>query len=304
MGAWSGAQFVGRSADSPLASFPDAAIDDRGRAPVVWDLEEFDQRRPVGILKPEGGAFRGEPLTLAPPRPVAPGPAAKPSVALAASGRATVAWEQSDGEHASILAREFDASGLGPETVILGRARTYVRERPASACRPRGARVLERSPRARLFVVRGRRYGCLLARGKRLSLPPRYAFPPADLAGPLVAFAPDECTPSCRGRVAVMDLRDERTGINRKVPAGGEVWSVVARANGALAWISCPAEGRRRYGRLRQCIRERRVFALDSDGRTVRLLDESHAIDRRSLELRGDRLTWRRGGVRRHARLR
>jgi hypothetical protein len=179
--------------------------------------------------------------------------------------------------------------------------------------------VVARSPRAVLVEGGRSRYGrirfaCLYARGVRIFIDPMWVFPPLRVAGPYAAYASVSCDVDyCDTSVEVVDLRDELYGLSRRPDAlrgGGdaEVPDVELKPDGAVAWIACPSLYGPAYGTIERCFRgsgrEKRVYALDRRRARPRLLDASPRIDPESLTLRGSRLTWRKAGHLRAARLR
>ena len=290
------------------------AMNHNGDAALTWASLD---RAVHASYRPAGSAF-GKQRKLAPPRPFAPGGAfVRPALAIDGSGRATATWEESDGQHVSVYARDFYARHLA-RRVRIGRLPTYEREGPPSECRPSWARVIKSSPRATILVStrgddKGYHYGCLLARGAPVALLDEDGlFPPIAFAGPLVGYAIDSCDPDdCYTLVSVTDLRDDSDGVNRGADAGpsssSEVPAVVLKSNGAVAWVSCSTLNPS-YGAIHSCTarsgKRKRVYAFDRRGARPRLLDVSRRIDPASLTLRGSRLTWRRNGKLQAARLR
>lgn len=294
-----------------------AGIDAHGRAAVVW--EEPDRELRATYRAPDG--VFGAPFTLAPARPFAPGTFGAPTVWVSGSGRATVVWEQSDGDYATAFARDFAASGAAAPPRAIGRARTWHREHPRSACTPRDYRVVRRTKRAVVVVStrgsdEGSHYACLFARGKLLLLDDRkelYGYRAVALAGPLVANAVDDCGPkTCVTYLTVTDLRDEDDGIEGQASVApyqaGELASIALKPNGSVAWIGCTSHRRASRGRVRRCVRgghaTKWVFAQRAGDQEPLQLDVGRSIDPTSLHLHGSRLTWRHGKARRHATLR
>jgi hypothetical protein len=228
------------------------------------------------------------------------------------TGRATTAWEESDGATVRTFTRDFDGSGAAAATEFDPQP-TYRQDRPASACRPRGTRVVRSSEQSTVFVRRGSRFACLLGRGVPVLLFGDRLFPRRTiaLAGPLVAYAYDftgENEPTDefpqQTQLVVRDLRDEVSGVNRRAyvedARTGELAATRLRADGAVAWISCPSN-QSAYGRLSPACerpggRLKHVWALDSTLDEPRRLDAGRRIDPHSLTLSGSELTWRRRG--------
>jgi hypothetical protein len=286
------------------------AINERGDVAIAW--RDLDDVR--AAFRPAGGELSR--LRLTAPRGARYDALQVPALALDPGGAATAAWESFRGERLRYVARGFGASGLGGARTIAERP-TYLREAPARACRPPGARTLRRNRRALVVRTRGAPvtlHACLLARGSpraiRLEGQPRRAL---DLAGPLVAYAATDCdVESCGTFVQVLDLRADHAGLGRIEDGGlppddtAAIGSLQLRANGAVAWIACPvlAAGDGVDPDCREGGSRARVFKRDSFGRRRQLLDRGRAIDATSLRLRGRRLTWRHGGRTRSATLR
>jgi hypothetical protein len=291
------------------------AMNRRGDAALTW---ASDDRAVHATYRPAGAAF-GAQRKLSRPRPFAPGGYfVSPGLAIDGAGRATVTWEESDGRHVSVYARDFQARHARAR-VRVGRLPTFRREGPASDCRPSWGRVIRSSRQATVFVgtrgeENGRHYACLLARGAQISLyDDDGLFPPIALAGPLVGYAEDICDPDeCETIVSVTDLRDDEEGVDRGAPAGpggtSEVPALVLKGNGALAWVSCAAPSGPTFGTIGDCVlgsrTKKRVYAFDRRSFRPRLLDVSRRISPETLTLQGSRLTWRRNGKLQAARLR
>jgi hypothetical protein len=268
---------------------PRVAVDDAGDVAAVWSSRDRAVR---AMYRPAGNAHFGKPIVLAGPRPLAPGFEA-PSVTIANSGRATTAWEQSDGARIKVIARDFAGSRPGRREVV-GSLPSFVREGPRDACRPVGSRLIRSSRQARVFVA-GDYFGCLFARGLPLNLTgfgETLQSPSAiSLAGPLVAF-------TTQTQIKVVDLRDSETGINRTMDLGRDTFVAASRlrATGSVAWIACAS---RCTGAVKKLL-----FAWNRGVFLPHLLDSGRKIDAGSLRLRGSRLSWRHGGKLRRARLR
>jgi hypothetical protein len=307
---WSAPQ---QFAVDPLAEGFRLVMNVRGDAALTW--ASYD-RAVHGTYRAAGGAF-GKRRKLSASRPFAPGGHfVRPGLTIDGAGRATVTWEESDGSHVSVFARDFSAGDTRPR-VRVGRLPTYRREGPASGCRPSWGRVIKRSRQATVFVgtrgdARYHHFACLLARGAPVALyDDDGLFPPIALAGPLVGYAGDICDPeTCETFVSVTDLRDDSDGVNRGAPAGpggtSEVPALVLNSNGALAWVSCTAFNPA-YGAIHVCTaksrKRKRVYALDRHSYRMRLLQVSRRIDPGSLALHGSRLSWLDGRKRHAARL-
>jgi hypothetical protein len=231
------------------------------------------------------------------------------------SGRATAAWEQSDGATIRTVTRDFVSSGAAP-VMTVGSAPSFVTEAAPGACRPAGARVLRASTQATIFISGGY-LACLLARGKPVPLTTadEESNQPSGsmaLAGPFVAYAVDFLGHSSHfSTMAVTDLRDPDGGINRSAPLDrtdvGFLVESRLKPNGAVAWITCPVlekpgESRRRCQHAGAMTKH--VFAWDRYALKPRLLDSGRTIDPTRFRLRGSKLTWRHGNKLRHARLR
>jgi hypothetical protein len=282
------------------------AVNDRGDVAAVWSGGADLVR---GVYRRAGSRRFGSPRTLAPRDPLSSGTfyapsIEQPSLALDASGRATAAWEVSDGATVRAFVRDFDASGLRAR-VAVDALPTLTQEAPPESCRPAGAAV-RRSTRAATIFGNDifNLYACLFARGTPVELAPRnfdlVAQPPRtmSLAGPFVALARDY---SARGGayslLTVIDLRDEHYGLNREADLDGPgIATLLAsrlKPNGAVGWIS-----RRKGGKLK------RVWAWDRRRVRPRLLDRGRRVAPGSLQLKGSQLTWRRAGKLHHASLR
>lgn len=290
--------------------FARAAVGERGDVALAWG----EEGNAVGAAYLGPGATDWQLFEMAAARPGSPGGPLDPAVVVDGSGRATTAWEESDGETVQTFTRDFDGTGAPPPAVEVDSLPTFRQEHPASACHPRGARVVRRSPQAVIFVRPPTRYGCLRARGVPVPLFDNI-FPPRTMAfaGPLVAYGSDFADEyDAITYLTVTDLRDEMSGVNRiadlETTRVGELAATKLRLDGAVAWASCPAK-QSVLGRLsRACERPggklKHVWALDSAAREPRLLDSGRRIDPRTLELRGSRLTWRKRGRVQHATLR
>jgi hypothetical protein len=262
-------------------------------------------------------AARWRIVKLASARPFEPGGPEVPSLALDDSGKATAAWEESDGATVRTFVRDFDVSSDGSPLEV-DAAPSFVQERPDAGCRSRFDRHVLRAPGARVFYRDGGNlYGCLLARGvpERLTSDDDFPFPRRTLAiaGPLVAFGSDYAAHSTEfSSLSVRDLRDQSSGVIRfallETTDTGMLAATRLMPNGAVAWVSCPTHEvslgvvsqscERPGGRLKH------VWALDSHTERPRLLDGGRRIDPHSFRLRGSQLTWRKRGRLRGAFLR
>jgi hypothetical protein len=293
----------------PIEQQPRVAADDRGDAAVLWGAE--DHAALAGYMS--AGSPAWQTLELAAARPADPGGPLDPALVIDDRGRATASWEESDGDTVRTVTRDFDASGAAPP-VQVGALPTFLQVHPASACRPRDGRVVRSWSRGTMFRRDLSLYGCLFGRGVPVPLfdgifPSRTSA----IAGPLVAHGDDFADEyEAYTRLRVTDLRDEVSGVNRvadlETTRVGELARTRLRADGAVAWISCPRR-HSPFGRLsRRCERPggrlKHVWAFDSTGAEPRLLDSGRGIDPRTLRLRGSRLTWRKAGELRRAILR
>jgi hypothetical protein len=279
------------------------AIDGPGDAVVAWGHPRFGVH---AIYRPAGGSFAA-PLRLAGPRL-----GGLPDVSIDDAGRATAAWEQSDGERIELAARSFGPAGAAPAQVLRSAAAYKRLPHARSRCNPPRTRTVLRTREARVYRDLRKRYhpeyACFLRRGKPIAL--EYGFddfavtasgPPAmALAGPLVAYIyDDEQCGTCAGieALTVLDLRTGATA-NGFGPEGdpyasgyGPIGRLVLRRDAALAYI---ALGDRFI----------RVFKMDSGAPRPVLLAKGTRIDERFLRLRHGRVQWRDAGRVRSAPLR
>jgi hypothetical protein len=281
------------------------AIDGSGDAVVAWGDPRFSVQ---AIYRPAGGVF-GSAVRLAGPRL-----GGLPDVSIDDTGRATAAWQQSDGERIQLAARTFGQSGAVAPAQVLRTAPAYRRLPHARArCHPPRTRTLLETREARVYrdLRKSNRpkYACLLRRGKPIAL--EYAFddfpvtaagPPAmALAGPLLAYVyNDEQCGTCGGRdgLTVLDLRTGRTANGFGPEADpdpnafdfGPLRRLVLRRDAALAYI--------------QCSRGCHVFKMDSGAARPVLLAKGRGIDPHFLRLKHGRVRWRQGGHARSAPLR
>jgi hypothetical protein len=275
------------------------AVGDAGDAVAGWQREDH---RVVVAYRPHGGGF-GKAFVVAAARPFAPGPVDPPALVIDGAGKATAAWEQSNGAKVATFARSFDGTRLG-RVARVGVLPSFVREGPPSACRPaRKSDLLARTSEATVFW-NDALYGCLLARGAPVKLPSSDDDSPQlgsiALAGPLVAHADDYLAHSTAlTTVNVTDLRDRDSGLSRIVLAEpGDTIAVVPairlKRNGAFAFTEYPEDA---PGRVR-------VKVCDAQSSRVRVVDSGRGIAPRTLRLEGSRLTWKHGKRLRHATLR
>jgi hypothetical protein len=300
------------ASDAKITLDPLAQVDNAGDVAVAWFAR---RRRVMATYRPAGGTVQQTRL-IAREAPVAPPQVDHPGLAIDPAGRATVAWEESDGTTIRTRVRDFDASSTQP-TGRVGAVPSFVREAPPEACRPRGATVLLASPQAIVFGFPGSAYACLLARGTPVPLTsleePELQVQPVRamaLAGPLLAYASDFIGHGDYATsMVVTDLRDPNSGANRGTVISGPndgayVLATRLRPNGAVAWIDC----RTTYVSLRRCARpgatRKEVVGWDSATQQPRRLDAGRGIDVRTFMLHGSRLTWRNAGKLHHARLR
>jgi hypothetical protein len=278
---------------------PTGAVDDRGDVAIAWF--DPDHPRVLGSYRLAAGAADRARILGGARRP-SPIEVRVPGLAIDASGRATVAWERSDGATIRTVVRDFDASTTSA-TTRLGKLPSFAREGAPGACRPTGASVLLSTPQATVFSQNGE-WACLLARGAPVHLThdPAERQPTAvSLAGPFVAYAVDYSGHSSDfTTIYVTDLRDPDSGLNRSAGLGKGiddpvlVFTTRLKPNGAVAWVDQGEEPGRPVA----------VHAWNAHAAKPRLLDRGRRIAPRSLRLKGSRLTWRKRGKVRHATLR
>jgi hypothetical protein len=300
---------IAKGAKSAL--HPIARVDDGGDVAVAWFTAH---RRVFATYRPAGGTAQPPRLIGSEP-PAAPPPVDQPGLAIDVTGRATVAWEESDGTTIRTLARDFDAPLTRP-TATVGALPSVTRQGPPEACRPQGARVLLATAEATVFSSGGSLSACLLARGAPVPLTtmPEESTQPVEamaLAGPFVAYARDFIGHGDYDTsMVVTDLRDPDSGLNRGFSVAGpydgaHVVATRLKQNGAVAWIDCPhaiETTRERCAHVGAS--SKYVFAWGATAEKPRRLDHGRRIDPRSFKLRGSRLTWRKRGKLRHATLR
>jgi hypothetical protein len=296
-------------------------VNDSGDAAAVW----AESRHVVRAIYRRRGASRfRDSLTLAPPRPFAPGAgldadaSTHPSLVLDDSGRATAAWERWDGASVNAVARDFDGSAAAPP-LVLDSLPSFVREAPESTCLPDGPGAIVRRSAQSTVLLGGLqdRLGCLLARGKPVSLAPyeeesMQAEQTIVLVGPLVGYGLDYVGHGdAESDFVITDLRDELYGLNRaaKMDRTDLAMLVTSRLkeDGAAAWISCPDQSqdpRREPACRRTGGTVKHVWAWGRRQTRPRLLDSGRRVAPSSFRLKGSRLTWRRAGELHHATLR
>jgi hypothetical protein len=247
--------------------------------------------------------------------------AGRPSVVVDDSGRATAAWEETNGATVRTYTRDFDQGGIS-QGVPASSVPSYISEAPPAACRPGDAQVAQASALSTVFVQHNSVYGCLLARGVPVGLSGGYddgvSYEPQSpkrmaLAGALLAYAADYGGHSFESSALIVtDLRDPAGGVSRgwgiATTESAELAAIRLRANGAVAWIGC-ATDQAPYGALNDSCQHRggdrkEVWVWPVRRRKPSLVDRGRIIDPRSFHLRGSKLTWRHGPKLRHARLR
>ena len=288
------------------------AVNDRGDATVAWPGRDDAIQAAYRTARPRSWRL----IELAPPRPLLPLPGGVPSVVIGGSGRATAAWEETNGAKVRTYTRGFDVREVGRQ-VQVDVVRSYVREGPPEACRPPGVRLAQDSGFSTVFEQNYRVYGCLAARGVPVQLngeqpydtqsPTRMA-----LAGDLVAYGEDFYGSGVESSsLTVSDLRDFGNGLSRFASLAStdtaELAAIELKPNGAAAWVSCPSSDfpfrypsypcQHRGGESKQ------VWVWPRHRLHPQLVDHGRQIDPRSFRLRGSRLSWRNGRVLRHARL-
>lgn len=291
------------------------AIDASGDAVIAWGDPRFSVH---AIYRPAGASF-GAPLRLVGPRL-----GGVPDVSIDDGGRATAAWQQSDGEHVELVTRSFGPSGASTPAQVLKAAPAFRSlPHPRARCHPPRTRTLLETRYASVYRDLRRtyqiglsshyhpKYACLVRRGKPLALDygfddfPVTAAGPSSiaLAGPLVAYVyfDEQCGP-CGGihGLTVMDLRTGRTA-NGFGPEGdpdpdafdnGPIRRLVLRRDAALAYIQC--FGTRRNHCHRRGVTSY-VFKMDSGAARPARLAKGKGIDPRFLRLGHGRVTWRQG---------
>ncbi|MEA2161510.1 MAG: hypothetical protein QOD66_3890 [Solirubrobacteraceae bacterium] len=174
-------------------------------------------------------------------------------------------------------------------------------------CGPAAARTLASGPHARVYASRGVVFGCAAGGARSFRLGGTGSCIGSDRVGPVVvageiaAFASERCgIDTGFTLVVVRDLRDgKRLSASAAASSPGpesftSVNSLVARSDGAVAWIA----GASSIGNHMTNVEVHRV-----DRRGQALLDAGRTIARGSLRLRRSRLTWTHGGQLRSATL-
>jgi hypothetical protein len=309
-----GGQFVG----SPL--FPVAnlqvssiAVDEQGDTAVAWRGLNGNGIR--AAYRPSGTGEWSAAQVLSRRRYAAGLTIASPGLVIDATGTATAAWDEDDFETVRTFTRDFRASSAQPK-VLVDSVPAYSRAGPPSACRV--GKLIRKTARAIVFEDRSHTvYGCLLARGApvQLGVEREVDHPTRTLAlaGPLVAFGwhySDRLDDI--DFMSVADLRDRDSGNSRlhRLESSSDFATLLAtrlRANGAVAWISCP-DASVDSRRARKCRRvgadPKHVWVWGTGASAPRLVDRGRVIRPRTFRLRGSLLSWRHGGKLRHARLR
>lgn len=204
--------------------------------------------------------------------------------------------------------------------------------RPAG-CGPAHAHTLLRNAAARIYEAPDfgpgsalTVYGCALGQTPPLQLdgPDDFVFafkgPALALAGVVAGVAEQSCgqDPPCTTVVLALDvstpdLRAQRLAGHSAAARGSKlvkVGSLRVKADGSLAWITCPERTALVYtinaSRTPNCVRagdRDSVIALPRGATGATVLDTGRRIDPSSLRLRGSRLSWTDRGRRRHATL-
>jgi len=176
-------------------------------------------------------------------------------------------------------------------------------------CGPGNATTLASSPQARVYTLHQVVFGCSVARGRSFRLGHGTRSIRESRAGP-VAIAGDLAAyglarfgvDTVMADVVVRRLTDgavlkDLPATKRPGPQSFQsVGSVVVKTDGAVAWIGSQTSiiARGRGG----------IEVHAASGSSDVVLDAGSGIDPGSLRLNGSKLTWRRGGVTRHATLR
>ena len=303
-----------RVAGPPPGEPADLDINDRGDAATSWQGTNGEV---MAAYHRAGAPTWNKAVEVAAGPLVSPVLETHPSVAVPASGSATVAWEQSDGERVRTYTRTLRVSILGHRRLVDSIA-SYLVEGPPSACRPTGVRRLLSGPAATVFREGAQIFGCFLRRGAPVPLFSRamgFAAHTMSLEGPLVAYGHDDDSDARSGTesvIRVLDLRDPEFGLNRGAVMERDAETAILlatrlRRNGAIAWLSCP-DGSGTHALAKSCRRlggeTKHLFVWGSRVEEPRLVATSRWIDRRTLNLRGSLLTWRDGRKLHRARLR
>ncbi len=284
---------------------PNVAVDDRGDSSAVW----FEANREVHAVYARAGDGAARLLLLAPAPAFAPATQDAPGLVIDDAGRASAAWEESDGVTVRTLARDFSFASAS-QTTQVGAVSSFVSEAPPAACSPPGAQMIARGPRATVFepsdsiVVRG----CLLERGTpeplSYELEQSTQTTGISFAGPLISYADDYIGHSSYFTTFyVTDLRDPYSGLNRSFAIDSrEDYAMLAasrlKPNGAAAWIDCVETGKVGVTE-KTCARPsavlKHLFVWDAHAVKPRLVGSSTRIDPRTFKLHGSLLTWRNG---------
>lgn len=189
------------------------------------------------------------------------------------------------------LTAAFAAGVLVPAT----RARARV------PCGPSNAPTLAGDAHVRVYAAGGVAFGCATGGKKSFRLGVRSNCIGSNLVGPVVvagavaAYGSERCGVDMGStQVVVRNLTTgSRLSASPAVEAPGpesfaSVSSLVVRPDGAAAWIAVANS----LGTHRSTLELWRVSARG----TTALLDSGSAVTRRSLRLRGDKLSWTHGG--------
>lgn len=197
-------------------------------------------------------------------------------------------------------------------------------EPPVDECHQPGSRTLLESSEGRVVLVpgSGARFTVLCPADNGpvglLDAPSEdiwaYRPPAMAIAGGTVGFARDDAGDGDRlAAFTAVGRFDFRLGtqkcswpISTVRRTGPRVGSVVVAADGALAWIVCRYNGFAKGRSSPGCVRPGRfdrVIAVGSRSEHRKVLDEGRDIDPSSLRRAGTRLSWKRGGKRRTAKL-
>jgi hypothetical protein len=291
------------------------SVNDRGDAAAAWHGRGGAVR---AAYRSAGRPSWSKRVTVAGAPPFVPATYSPPAIALADSGQATVTWEESDGATVRTYVRDLRGRALGRPRLVHS-IPTYFAEGPPSACRPAGGRVLRRTRSVTVFKRAAFKsngiFGCLRGRGAPVYLGDLLELFPShtmSIAGPLVAYGYNYFDRVEEGSaISVTDLRDPEFGLNRDVLLDTSDYATLVatrlRANGSLAWISCP-DPTYGNGSARECRRVGRapkhIWVWEARRGYPRLADRGRAIDPRTFRLRGSTVTWRKAGKRHSARLR
>jgi hypothetical protein len=177
---------------------------------------------------------------------------------------------------------------------------------PSAKCGDPAGRTLAHSRLARVYVAGHGVYGCVSGTKRVVRLGSDGACPgsghlgPVAVSGKVAAYASRTCgVDTASTLVIVRRLSDGRLMSSRRatdVSTGPEslqsVGSIVVRSSGAVAWI----------GSSDSIATHRSITeVLEQPGGSVRRLDRGSEIHPGSLTLRGSKLTWEHGRMRRSA---